>query len=36
MPTSGYIRFVADGRTKESYNHSDSMPYGIGIGVQGG
>ncbi len=33
MSTSGYIRFVANGQIKESYNHSDSMPYGIGITV---
>jgi hypothetical protein len=33
MSTSGYIKFVADGQTKESYNHSDSMPHGIGINV---
>lgn len=33
MSTSGYIRFVADGEIKESYNHSDSMPSGIGVTV---
>jgi hypothetical protein len=33
MSTSGYIRFVANGQTKESYNHSDSMPDGVGITV---
>ena len=33
MSTSGYIRFVADGQAKESYNHYDSMPLGLGITV---
>ena len=33
MSTSGYIRFVADGQRKDSYSHSDSMPYGLGITV---
>ena len=31
MSTSGYIRFVANGQTKDSYSHCDSMPYGLGI-----
>jgi len=31
VSTSGYIRFVANGQTKDSYSHCDSMPYGLGI-----
>jgi hypothetical protein len=33
VSTSGYIRFVANGQSKDSYSHSDSMPYGLGITV---
>ena len=33
VSTSGYIRFVTNGQSKESYNHYDSMPDDLGITV---
>lgn len=33
MGTRGFVGFVADGTEKIAYNHSDSYPDGLGLGV---